>query len=205
MFPQGNFVLQNGKSDKIHFKLINNLIVIPVTINGIDLSFLLDSGVSKPIIFNFFNLKDQLSIHQTEINHIQGLGTDAPVESLRSTNNTIIIGEAVNLNQDLFAIIDASINFVPSLGIPIHGIIGYDIFKDFVVEVNYSRKFIKLYNPQFYSSKFSNKWRQLPLSFNNKKPLIEAAVSINKLEIPVNLLIDTGGSDALWLFEDSTQ
>ena len=67
MFPQGNFVLQNGKSDKIHFKLINNLIVIPVTINGIDLSFLLDSGVSKPIIFNFFNLKDQLSIHQTEI------------------------------------------------------------------------------------------------------------------------------------------
>ena len=94
MFPQGNFVLQNGKSDKIHFKLINNLIVIPVTINGIDLSFLLDSGVSKPIIFNFFNLKDQLSIHQTEINHIQGLGTDAPVESLRSTNNTIIIGEA---------------------------------------------------------------------------------------------------------------
>ena len=205
MFPQGSFVLQNGKSDKIHFKLINNLIVIPVTINGIDLSFLLDSGVSKPIIFNFFNLKDQLSIHQTEINHIQGLGTDAPVESLRSTNNTIIIGEAVNLNQDLFAIIDASINFVPSLGIPIHGIIGYDIFKDFVVEVNYSRKFIKLYNPQFYSSKFSNKWRQLPLSFNNKKPLIEAAVSINKLEIPVNLLIDTGGSDALWLFEDSTQ
>lgn len=205
VFSQGNFVIQNGKSTKIHFRLVNNLIVFPVTINGVDLSFLLDTGVSKPIIFNFFNLKDKLSIHKTELNHIQGLGTDAPIESLRSTNNTISIGEAVNLNQDLFAIIDASINFVPSLGIPIHGIIGYDIFKDFVVEVNYTRKFIKLYNHNYYTQKFSNKWRQLPLKFYNKKPITEAAVFMGNKEIPVNLLIDTGGSDAIWLFEDSTQ
>ena len=87
VFSQGNFVIQNGKSTKIHFRLVNNLIVFPVTINGVDLSFLLDTGVSKPIIFNFFNLKDELSIHKTELNHIQGLGTDAPIESLRSTNN----------------------------------------------------------------------------------------------------------------------
>jgi len=45
-FSQSNFELQNGKSDKIHFKLVNNLIVIPVSINGVSLSFLLDTGVS---------------------------------------------------------------------------------------------------------------------------------------------------------------
>ena len=67
VFSQGNFELQNGKSDKIHFKLINNLIVIPVTINGASLSFLLDTGVSRPIVFNFFNLKEKLSIHKTEL------------------------------------------------------------------------------------------------------------------------------------------
>ena len=132
VFSQGNFELQNGIRDKIHFKLVNNLIVIPVTINGVSLSFLLDTGVSKPIIFNFFNLQEELSIHETETILIQGLGNDEPIEALRSSNNTVIIGEAVSLNQDLFAIIDASINFVPSLGIPIHGIIGYDLFKDFV-------------------------------------------------------------------------
>ena len=128
-FSQGKFELQNGKSDKIHFRFVNNLIVIPVTINDVPLSFLLDTGVSKPIIFNFFNLKEELSIHETELIFIQGLGNDKPIEALRSSNNTVIIGEAVNLNQDLFAIIDASINFAPSLGISIHGIIGYDIFK----------------------------------------------------------------------------
>ena len=133
VFSQGNFDLQNGVTDKIHFKFVNNLIVIPVIVNDIPLSFLLDTGVSKPIIFNFFNLKEELSIHDTELIFIQGLGNDKPIEALRSSNNTVIIGEAVNLNQDLFAIIDSSINFVPSLGIPVHGIIGYDIFKDFIV------------------------------------------------------------------------
>lgn len=204
-FTQSSFELQNGKSDKIHFKLVNNLIVIPVSINGVSLSFLLDTGVSKPIIFNFFNLKEELSIHKTELIYIQGLGKDKQVEALRSSNNTVIIGEAVSLNQDLFAIIDASINFAPSLGIPIHGIIGYDIFKDFVVEINYSRKFIKLYNPLFYDSKLSRKWRKLELIFFNKKPMLEASVKSQNQVVPVNLLIDTGGSDALWIFEDSNQ
>ena len=205
VFSQGGFELQNGKNDKIRFRLINNLIVIPVSINGISLSFLLDTGVSKPIIFNFFNLKDELSIHETELLFLQGLGNDKPIEALRSTNNTVIIGEAVNLNQDLFAIIDASINFAPSLGIPIHGIIGYDIFKDFVVEINYSRKFIKLHNPDLYALKLSKKWRKLDLVFYNKKPIIEASITDRNQVVPVNLLIDTGGSDALWIFEDSSQ
>ena len=205
VFSQGNFELQNGKRDKIHFRLVNNLMVIPVTINGVSLSFLLDTGVSKPIIFNFFNLKEKLSINKTELIHIQGLGNDEPIEALRSSNNTVIIGEAVSLSQDLFAIIDASINFMPSLGIPVHGIIGYDIFKDFVVEINYSRRFIKLYNPKRYDSKLSRKWRKLDLKFYNKKPIIEASVTVNNQVIPVNLLMDTGGSDALWLFENPAQ
>ena len=56
VFSQGNFELQDEKSDKVYFKFVNNLIVIPVTVNGASLSFLLDTGVSRPIIFNFFNL-----------------------------------------------------------------------------------------------------------------------------------------------------
>ena len=204
-FSQDGFQLQNGKSDKIHFRLINNLIVIPVSVNGVSLSFLLDTGVSKSILFNFFNLKEELSIHETELLLLQGLGDDNPIEALKSSNNTVIIGEAINLNQDLYAIIDASINFAPSLGIPIHGIIGYDVFKDFVVEINYSRNFIKLHNPLYYDSKLSRKWRTSNLTFYNNKPIIKASVTNRNQVVPVNLLIDTGGSDALWIFEDSSE
>ena len=43
----------------------------------------------------------------------------------------------------------------------------------------------------------------MKLEFHNNKPFIEGVVQIKESELPVKLLIDSGGSDALWLFEDS--
>ncbi len=199
---QGNFVLRKGNKDRINFELIHNLIVIPVQINGAELSFLLDTGISKPIIFNFFNLSEELQINQTERIYLRGLGDGDPVEALKSKNNIFKIGEAINVNQDLYAIFDSSLNFAPRLGVPIHGIIGYDLLKDFVVEINYTNKYLKLHDPESYRSKKCNKCKSLNLEFHNKKPYIIGSISINGETKQVKLLIDSGGSDALWLFED---
>ena len=38
----------------------------------------------------------------------------------------------------------------PRLGVPVHGIIGYDVFKDLIVEINYNTEKIKFYNPETY-------------------------------------------------------
>ncbi|MGC1203446.1 MAG: aspartyl protease family protein [Flavobacteriaceae bacterium] len=204
-FSQGEFIIQNKKqADKIKFKLINNLIVIPVEINGVTLSFLLDTGVTKPIIFNFLNVSDTLKIKNTEKIFLRGLGEGESIEALKSNNNVVKIGDAINLNQDLFAIYDANLNFAPRLGIPVHGIIGYDLFKDFVVEINYSHKFIRLSEPYSYVYKSCKKCERLSLEFYKNKPYINGEVTINKKNIPVKLLIDSGGSDALWLFEDDS-
>ena len=64
---QGKFTIQNNKkSDKINFKLINNLIIIPVKVNDVELSFILDTGVSKTIIFNYKNISDSLKMKDIE-------------------------------------------------------------------------------------------------------------------------------------------
>ena len=74
-FSQEKFIVQNRKhSAKIKFKLIHNLIILPVEINGVTLSFLLDTGVSKPIIFNFLNVSDTLRIKNTKKIFLRGLG-----------------------------------------------------------------------------------------------------------------------------------
>jgi hypothetical protein len=52
IWAQGFTLASNKKHQKIRFELINNLIIIPVEINGVELTFILDSGVSKPILFN---------------------------------------------------------------------------------------------------------------------------------------------------------
>lgn len=199
---QGNFYLLNSNKDKIKFELINNLIVIPVEVNGVRLSFLLDSGVSKPILFNIINLSDSLKIDHIETVFLRGLGGEGSIEALKSKHNIFKIGDAINVNQEIYVVFDEDINFTPRLGVPIHGIIGYDIFKDFVVEVNYGSKSLKLFNPSSYRYKKCKKCQSFDLSLSQNKPYIDAMVEINSKEIPVKLLIDTGGSDALWLFED---
>jgi len=204
-FSQTGFVIQNKKqSDKIKFKLINNLILIPVQINGVELSFILDTGVSKPIVFNIINVSETLKINNSEKIFLRGLGEGEPVEALRSRNNIISIGDAININQDLYAVYNAKLNFTPRLGVPVHGIIGYDFFKDFVVEINYSNKYIKIYENSTYQYKECKNCETLNLDFFNKKPYLNAQVTVNNKDIPVKLLIDSGGSDALWLFEDDS-
>lgn len=199
---QGKFVLQRSTQDKIKFKLINNLIVIPVEVNGVELSFLLDTGVSKPIIFNFLNLTKKLQINQTESIFLRGLGEGESVEALKSRNNIFRIGNAVSISQDLYAILDPTLNFAPKLGVPIHGIIGYDLLKDFVVVVNYSRSYIKLYDPESYRQPKCNNCKSLPLEFHNNKPYVNGSIYIDGANRKVKLLIDSGGSDSIWLFED---
>lgn len=204
-FTQNKFVIQNKKqSDKIKFKLINNLIVIPVDINGVNLSFLLDTGVSKAIIFNFLNVSDTLQIKNTETIFLRGLGGGESVEALKSTNNIFKIGDAIKLNQELYAVFNNDLNFAPRLGIPIHGIIGLDVFKDLIVEINYSARWLKLTEREVYKNRVCKKCERINLEFYNGKPYLNARVELNNKTIPVKLLIDSGGSDALWLFENDS-
>lgn len=197
---QGNFNMQVHKSRKIRFELINNLIVLPLELNGIKLSFVLDTGVSKPILFNLVNT-DSLAIKSVETIYLRGLGEGGSIKALRSRGNLLRMGDAINVNQDVYVVFDSNLNFTPRLGVPVHGIIGYDLFKDFIVEINYSSEYIRLYKQDEFKASFSKKWQSLPITLNNKKPYLDAEVTIDSKVIPVKLLIDTGGSDALWLFE----
>jgi len=197
------FGLANGKKfEKINFKLINNLIIIPIEVNGAKLSFILDSGVSKPILFN---VSDQDSIQLRNVSEItiRGLGDGDPIKALSSKDNFFKLEEIRNFNQLLYVVLDKDMNFSPTLGIPIHGIIGYDLFRDFVVEINYDAEYIKFHDPKFYKGKQNKKSQTLPLFIRRNKAYIDGNIGLNDAnDVPVKLLIDTGSSDAVWLFRD---
>lgn len=199
-----NYELPEGqKYQKIKFQLINNLIIVPVEVNGSQLSFVLDSGVNKPILFNLTD-QDSLQINNVSEITIRGLGEGEPIKALSSTKNTFKLKNIKNNNQLLYVILDKSLNFSTSLGIPVHGIIGYDLFRDFVVDINYATKTIKFHDPDQYVYKNNRKGETLPLSIIKKKAFVDANVFIENADnLPVRLLVDTGSSDAIWLFEDN--
>ncbi len=205
---QNGFTISNGKDKaSVPFKLINNLIVIPVEINGVEMSFLLDSGVNKPILFSL-NPDDSLMIEQKERVQLRGLGAGNTITAVKARSNSFKIKNIQKLNLELFIILDKEINMSTRLGVPIHGIVGYDVFKDFIVEINYNTEKIKFYKPETYEYDSCKKCTDIPLAFRNNKPYIDVKVAIEdnkEPDIPVKLLIDSGGSDALWLFEDKEQ
>ncbi len=198
-----NFELPKGqKFQKVKFKLINNLIIMPIEVNGTELSFILDSGVGKPILFNVSD-QDSIQINNVSEITIRGLGESEPIKALSSKKNFFKVGEVRNVDQDLFVVMDKSLNFSPSLGIPVHGIIGYQLFRDFVVDINYGKQVIKFYNPYDYKLKNARKAEVLPLKIREKKAYVNAKIHMNgKDDLSVRMLVDTGSSDAIWLFEN---
>lgn len=206
-YGQSKFTLKNNlKSQKIKFKLINNLIVIPIEINGKELSFILDSGVSSTVLFNLMP-SDSLVLKNVETVFLQGLGSGNNVEALFSKNNYFRLKNIYNPNQNLFIIIHDKIDLSAKLGETIHGIIGYDLFKDFIIKIDYSNYVIRFYDPATYQYVTCKKCETFEIDFHKNKPFISAFASIyeNQELFPVKLLIDSGGSDALWLFENSKE
>ena len=203
---QRKFTLSNSlQKQTVSFKLLSNLVVFPITVNGKDLNFILDSGVGSTILFNL-NPTDSLNLRNIEKLKLQGLGQEDAVEAILSRGNELNFGNINSKNQKLYVIFNDSFDLSSKLGITIHGIIGYELFKDFVVRINYNSKKITFYNSEDYEDKKCRKCEILPLQFNMMKPYIDVGVILKEAptkKITVKLLIDSGGSDAMWLFENS--
>ncbi|MDY0779712.1 aspartyl protease family protein [Tenacibaculum sp. IB213877] len=201
------FYGKNPAKQEVKFKLINNLIVLPLVINGKELSFILDTGVNKTILFNLTK-NDSLGLNEISKITLQGLGSGEPVEALLSQNNRFNIKDMISSNQDLYVILRDNFNISAKMGITIHGIIGYDLLKNVIAKINYNHKTITFYNPEKYFLKKCRKCEEFPLEFYRNKPYINAKIQIDTVEnktTDVKLLIDSGGSDALWLFENTKE
>ena len=94
------------------------------------------------------------------------------------------------------------------MGVTIQGIIGNNLLDDFAVKINYISKKIDFYQSNKNEFKKCKKCSILPIRVIRGKPFIKVKVkldTIGEVFTDVNLLIDFGGSDALWLFENSTE
>ncbi len=200
---QNGFALKEG-IDKVNipFKLINNLIFIPLKVNGVELHFLLDSGVEETILFSMEE-KKEVNFFNVEKISLRGLGSETAIEGLKSTNNTLENNGLLSENHLLYIVLDQNFNLSFHVGIPVNGIIGYNFFKNNLVEINYEKKRISVYRDTEKNKKrIEKKFEMLPITIEKSKPYIQSSVIINSDEIPTKLLIDIGNSDAIWLFEN---
>lgn len=201
---QDNFIISNNKKKVvIPFKLINNLIFIPIKVNGIELNFLLDSGVEETILFSMDEMQE-VKFNNVEKIKLRGLGSEKEIEGLKSTNNTFETYGLKSNNHMLYVILDQSFNLSSHIGIPVNGIIGYKFFKNNIVEINYEKRKITVYeDKQEIQKKLDKKFKLIPITIEKSKPYIYTTAVVDSMEIDAKLLIDIGNSDAFWIFENS--
>ncbi|KQT26087.1 peptide-binding protein [Chryseobacterium sp. Leaf405] len=196
---QNSFEVQNVKKTVITFKLINNLIFIPINVNGVDLTFLLDTGVAETSLFSLEN--QELQLTNLEKIRFSGLGGNASIDGFISENNIARSGkDYVNSSMTLYIITDQDFNISSHVGIPVNGIIGYHFFKNHPVVIDYTSKRITIYNDEDLFNKKVKNFNEFKISIERNKPYFLADVEMTNEKKNSKLLIDLGNSDAIWLF-----
>lgn len=177
--------------------------VVDVKLNNIPMSFIVDTGANHTFLFNLTQ-NDSLELKSVKKTMINGLGSSKSVSSFKSLHNKLEVGDLVNNNQKIYLLLDRGINFSSQLGIPIHGIIGSDILENFVTKINYSAKTITFFKPDNFNDKKTKKYSSIDLIEYKKRLFINIEATIDSLTTSHSptMLLDTGSSDGVWLFEN---
>lgn len=196
---QNTFELVKVKKAVIPFKLINNLIFIPINVNGAELTFMLDTGVAETILFSLDN--KEIRLQNIEKIKFSGLGGNVSIDGLKSDRNIAKIGDnIINSSMLLYIVIDEEFNISPHIGIPVNGVIGYHFFKNNPILIDYTTKKITVYQDTDAFKKKVRKFDEFPMSVEKDKPYINADIEMTREKKSSKLLIDLGNSDAIWLF-----
>ncbi len=175
---------------EIPFILNSNHIYIPVVVGGPKpLSFILDTGAGGPVLDIEITKELGLKI----IGKFEGRGAGEGTQEVNFvTLESVRLGDLV-----IDSVSAATIGLKPLSkyeGMPVEGILGYDIFSKFVVKVDYENQKLTLYEPS--SFKYEGKGGILPITLEESHPHIKAKVDD---QYEGNFVIDTGARSSLVL------
>lgn len=197
-FAQNFEFSKNRKRETLPFKMIKNLMIIQLQVNGKGpFNFVLDTGVGL-ILISDSKLIDSVTIKKLRSINIIGFGEGEAISALITPSIDIKIGStnakhaaAAILKKDIFELS----NYV---GIPIHGLIGYEFFNSFVVRINFYTNTLTIYRPD--KTYFLRKGSRIPISIEERKPYVITEIELKSgQKIPVKLIIDTGAGHPISL------
>ena len=100
------------------------------------------------------------------------MGEGDPIDAIKSKKNVLRIKNIISPNQMIYVLLGEQFDLSAKMGIDINGIIGGDLFKNFVVKINYNSRRLVFYNPESYEYKKCKDCMSFPLDFYRNKPLI---------------------------------
>jgi aspartyl protease/PDZ domain-containing protein len=187
--PPPDFSIAGGDSTTVPFELLNNHIYVQVKLDGKGpFRMLCDTGganIVTPELARELGLESQGAL--------QGRGVGEKSEDVGLTHvKTLQLGSAT-LDEQVFAVYSLA-PFARVEGVSSGGIVGYEIFKRFVVTVDYEASRLTLTLPAAFE--YKGEGTVVPFKFNEHIPQVEGEID----GIPGKFDIDTGSRASLDLF-----
>jgi predicted aspartyl protease len=197
--PPLGFSLPEGKKKvQIPIEIYSNLIVVPVVLNNsLPLKFILDTGVRTTILTQKA-FTDILNLQYSRKYTISGAGGVNLIDAY-VTNNVSLALPGVESNGHAMLVLEKDyLELRNYLGADVHGILGYELFSRFIVDVNYEKKMLTLILPE--KARKYKKFQSIPIKIEDTKPYFITTVTLEDgTTLSAKLLVDTGASHALML------
>lgn len=199
-YAQGFFTITENKPQSFKFEMVNHLVLVPVTINGVEFSFLMDTGVKETILFA--NTDDSVYLHNQQKILFQGIGMEEGVEGVISNGNIVNVGGvAVDSLHGLYVVQGDDLDLSSRVGVGINGILGSRFFKSFPIKIDYNRSRLTVYPPGYDYSREVRRYQEMPIELYNDRPYMDGRVLVDNEWIEGKMLIDMGNTDPFLLFE----
>lgn len=193
------FALMDGrKKVEIPVEINNNLIVAPIILNSsLPLKFILDTGVRTAILTQK-SFSDILNLQYTRRFSISGVGVEKTIEAYVTNNVSFTLPGVHGRGHALLVLEEDYLELRNYLGTDVHGILGYELFSRFIVQVDYQRKIVTLFAPDAFKKK--KNFETLPITIEDTKPYLIVPITLeNGQTIEAKLLMDSGASHSLLL------
>jgi hypothetical protein len=198
------FSLPDGKS-KVQFpiEIYNNLVVVPVILNHqLPLKFILDTGVRTSILTEKA-YSDILNLPYSRQLVISGPGEERLVVAYVTNNVSLDMPGVQGRGHAMLVLEEDYLELRNYLGTDVQGILGYELFSRFIIQVDYERKLLTLMLPHRFKEKKKYTW--IPAQIQDTKPYITANLQLNDTtSISARLLVDSGASHGLFLEASSS-
>jgi len=183
----------SGKSAlKIPFEFFGNLMLLQVRVNdSVSLRFILDTGADTSVI----DAQRAKALGLTPQGKIVTSGAAGSAEATFTKGVSVSLPGVKVLDQTIYVL---PLDSLSALGRKIDGVLGNDVLKEFVLEIDYSAGTINLYEPHGY--RYSGAGKIIPLTIDDVLLFVRASVTPQgRAPIEAKFEIDSGSTGAILL------
>jgi hypothetical protein len=203
--PVFAFARPGQRAARLPFSSQRNLLIIEARLNGRGpYNFMLDTGVGTSL-FTDPRLADSLHFSHGQSYHVAGLGgADSGLRAYEAAGVRVSL-PGVEAAATTWLVLNRDVlDLSGYVGMPVHGIIGADLFRSFVVCIRPEQRQLILTAPAHYKAPGGRRWARLPLTFDQGKAYVTAGVqqlgaAAGTAPLPLRLVLDTGAGHALSL------